>query len=69
MKFNTEKLIKRYVIEYANDCYKSLEKADETIKVNKWRNISRVVVSCEYGFISNFEAVKKITAIMEMEEN
>lgn len=65
MKFNTEKLIKRYVIEYANDCYKSLEKADETIKVNKWSNISRVVVSCEYGFISNFEAVKKITAIME----
>lgn len=69
MKFNTEKLIKRYVIEYANDCYKLLEKADETIKVNKWRNISRVVVFCEYGYISNFEAVKKITAIMETEEN
>lgn len=69
MKFNTEKLIKRYVIEYANDCFRLLEKANETIKVNKWRNISRIVTSCEYGYISNFEAVKKITAIMETEEN
>lgn len=69
MKFNTEKLIKRYVIEYANDCYRTLEKADETVRTNKWSNISRIVVFCEYGFISNFEAVKKITAIMETEEN
>jgi hypothetical protein len=68
MKFNTEKLIKRYVIEYANDCYKSLEKADETIRTNKWSNISRIVIFCEYGYISNFEAVKKITAIMETED-
>ena len=59
------KLIKRYVIEYANDCYKSLEKANETIRASKWNDISRIVTYCEYGYISSFEAVKKITAIME----
>lgn len=63
------KLIKRYVIEYANDCYKLLEKANEMNRASKWNNISRIVTSCEYGYISNFEAIKKITAIMETEEN
>lgn len=56
------KLIKRYVIEYANDCFTLLEKANKT---DKWTHISRIVTSCEYGYISNFEAVKKITEIME----
>lgn len=56
------KLIKRYVIEYANDCFTSLEKAN---KIKDMQKISRIVTSCEYGYISNFEAVKKITEIME----
>lgn len=56
------KLIKRYVIEYANDCFTSLEKAN---KIKDMQEISRIVTSCEYGYISNFEAVKKITEIME----
>lgn len=60
------KLIKRYVIEYANDCFKLLEKAN---KIKDMQEISRIVTSCEYGYISNFEAVKKIAAIMETEEN
>jgi hypothetical protein len=62
------KLIKRYVVEYANDCYKTLEKADETIRTNKWNNISRIVIFCEYEYINSFETVKKITAIMETED-
>ena len=64
-----KKLIKRYVIEYANDCYRLLEKVDNAVRASKWNDISCIVTSCEYGYISNFEAVKKITAIMETEEN
>ena len=58
------KLIKRYVIEYANDCYTLLEKANRT---NDWSEVSKIVHLCEYGYISNFEAVRKITDIVNKE--
>lgn len=56
-----KKLIKRYVIEYANDCFTLLEKGNRTEDMQK---ISRVVNLCEYGYISNMEAVKQITEIV-----
>ena len=58
------KLIKRYVIEYANDCYTLLEKAN---RISDWSEISKIVHLCEYGYISNFEAVRKITDIVNKE--
>lgn len=55
------KLIKRYVIEYANDCLKLLE---NTNKFETMRKIDRIVHSCNYGYISNMEAIKAITDLM-----
>ena len=56
-----KKLIKRYVIEYANDCITLLEKANANEKI---RAIDRIVNQCQYGYISNMEAVKAITEIV-----
>lgn len=46
------KLIKRYVIEYANDCITLLEKANVNEKIT---SIDRIVNQCQYGYISNME--------------
>lgn len=57
------KLIKRYVIEYANDYIKLIENnksAHERIT-----KIDRIVHQCEYGYISNMEAVKLITEVID----
>lgn len=55
------KLIKRYVIEYANDCFALLEKEN---RIADMQQISRIVNSCEYGYINNIEAIKQITEII-----
>ena len=59
------KLIKRYVIEYANDCMTLLEKSN---RISAMQAISRIVTMCEYGYISNMEAVRKITEEVDKED-
>jgi hypothetical protein len=55
------KLIKRYVIEYANDCFTLLKKGNRTEDMQK---ISRIVNYCERGYMTNMEAVRAITEIV-----
>lgn len=59
--------MKRYVREFANDQLKSYEQYIETNDEarEKYKQIDRIVMYCEKGLITNFEAVRGICNICE----